>query len=71
MNPIKHHCKRSVVLLAIFLFSTHILNAGPVDTGTAKAAGTHFLQQKGLMKSSDTLALYTEYTCGTATTPCF
>ncbi|MBQ5974736.1 MAG: thiol protease/hemagglutinin PrtT [Bacteroidales bacterium] len=71
MNPIMHYCKRSVVLLAIFLFSTHILNAGPVDSGTAKAAGTHFLQQKGLMKSGDTLALYTEYKCGTASAPCF
>lgn len=71
MNAIMHYLKRSLTLLVIFLFSIHILNAGPVDSGTAKTAGTHFLQQKGLMKNSDTLTLYTTYRYGSAATPCF
>lgn len=33
--------------------------AAPVDVNTARIAGTHFLQQKGLIESDDTLTLYT------------
>lgn len=49
---------RELFLLAGLLIPCTISQALPVDIQTALKAGTHFLQQKGIIKGNDTLTLY-------------
>ena len=48
---------RFTLLATLLLIITNVA-AAPVDINTARIAGTHFLQQKGLIESNDTLTLY-------------
>ena len=48
---------RFTLLATLLLIITNVA-AAPVDINTARIAGTHFLQQKGLIEPNDTLTLY-------------
>lgn len=51
---------RFTILTALVLLCTTAA-AAPVDLNNARLAGTHYLQQNGLIKSSDTLTFYKSY----------
>ena len=45
-----------IIALTAILFIMSTAMAAPVDVKTARIAGTHFLQQKGLIETGDTLS---------------
>lgn len=51
-------------LFVTLLFVVSTALATPVDVKTARIAGTHFLQQKGLIETGDTLTYYSTATDG-------
>ena len=50
---------RHLAILLMFMLACLVTWAAPVDHQTAFTAGTHFMQSKGLMKSTDQLTCYT------------